>query len=472
MRKLLSLAVSVLAAVSVARGASGQAPASGAIKVPAFQRTVLANGITIVTLPRKDVPIVAFSAIVRGGSMADDPSKAGTASLVAGLLERGAGARTAYQFADAVEGAGGSFSASASSEAILISGQFLARDSNLMVELLADALQRPAFDAEEFDRLRARQIESLKAAKDGDPTDLLRIYGRAALFGAHPYGRPQYGSERSLAAITHDDVKSFYRTGFGSDRLTLIVTGDFDAKALRSAVEKAFSKWQRAAAPLPVLTAAPRITGRRVVLIDQPGASQTYFWLGNVGVARSFVDRPALDIVNTLYGGRFTSILNTELRVKSGLTYGASSSFVRGTVPAEFAIRSSTQAAETERALDLALSTLGQLSSAGVPEDMVPSASAYIRGQYPLQFETAAHWASALTEIELYGLDRSYVEGYLPSIAQVSAADTRRVIGEAFPKADDLVIVLIGDAAKIRGVVKKYGPVTEMPLSAPEFGPS
>lgn len=471
MRKLMSLALGVLAAVSVARAAPGQAPNNAAIKVPAFQRTVLANGITLVTLQRKDVPIVAFSAIVRGGSMADEPAKAGVASLVAGLLEKGAGRRTAFQFADAVEGAGGSFSASASSEAILVSGQFLARDSGLMVELLADALQRPTLDAPEFERLRLRQIESLKAAKDGDPSDLLRIYGRAAVFGAHPYGRSQFGSERSLAAITHADVQSFYRTRFGSDRLTLVVTGDFDPKALRASLEKAFASWHRTSAPLPVLTALPRATGRRVLLIDQPGSSQTYFWLGNVGVPRSFADRPALDIVNTLYGGRFTSILNTELRMKSGLTYGASSSFVRGTVAGEFAIRSSTQTAETERALDLALDTLGQLSRNGVSQELIPSASAYIRGQFPLQFETAAHWASALTEIELYGLDRRYVEEYLPAIAQVSQADTRRVIAEAFPKPDDLVIVLIGDAEKIRDAVKKYGPVTEMPLSAPEFVP-
>src|SRR4029079_18070552 len=94
----------------------------------------------------------------------------------------------------------------------------------------------------------------------------------------------------------------------------------------------AFGGWAKAKFAVPALAPAARITGRRVVLVDAPGSVQTYFWLGNVGVDRHYNGRPALDLVNTLYGGRFTSLLNTELRIKSGLTYGASSRFTRATV--------------------------------------------------------------------------------------------------------------------------------------------
>jgi predicted Zn-dependent peptidase len=155
-----------------------------------------------VLVPRKDVPLVAFSGFVRGGALADPSGKPGVASLVAGLLDRGAGKRSAFEFADAVEGVGGSFNAGAGAESISVSGEFLARDRALMIELLSDALMRPHFDAEEFGNYRDREIEFIKSAKDSDPSQIVGIYGRAALFGAHPYGRPQGGSERSLASIT------------------------------------------------------------------------------------------------------------------------------------------------------------------------------------------------------------------------------------------------------------------------------
>ena len=98
--------------------------------------------------------------------------------------------------------------------------------------------------------------------------------------------------------------------------------------------------------------------------------------------------------MNTLYGGRFTSILNTELRIKSGLSYGASSSFVRGSVPGEFAIRSFTQTENTGKALDLALETLDKLKHGAIEPAMLESARAYVLGQYPLRLETAANWAA------------------------------------------------------------------------------
>src|SRR4051812_13361798 len=164
--------------------AADAAPAAG-VKLPPNTRFVLPNGLTIVLVPNPDVPMIAFAGFVRGGALADPPARNGAASLVAGLLDRGAGKRNAYEFADAVEGVGGSFSASAGAEAINVGGQFLARDRALMIELLADALMRPRFDAEEFASYRDREIEFIKSAKDSDPSQIIGIYGRAALFGTH-----------------------------------------------------------------------------------------------------------------------------------------------------------------------------------------------------------------------------------------------------------------------------------------------
>ena len=458
----------VTANVSAAETAS----ASASVKVPAHQRFVLPNGLVVILVPQKEVPLIAFSGFVRGGVLADPAGKPGVASLVAGLLDRGAGKRSAYEFADAVEGVGGSFNAAAGSEAISISGQFLARDRALMIELLADALMRPRFEAAEFTSYRDREIEFIKSAKDSDPSQIVGIYGRAALFGAHPYGRPQGGSERTLAAITQGDVVTYHAANFGADRAALVFAGDLDPKWMKQTLTAAFGGWAKAKGEAPALKPAPRASGRRVLLVDAPGSVQTYFWLGNVGVDRRYSGRPALDLVNTLYGGRFTSILNTELRIKSGLTYGARSSFTRGSVPGEFSIRSFTQTDNTGKALDLTLQTLEQLKRGSLAPEMLESARAYVLGQYPLQLETAAHWAGTLADLEFYKLGKDYIEGYGPALAQVDLAETAAVTADAFPRTDDLVMVLIGDAAKIREAAAKYGTVTEMKLADPDFAPT
>jgi len=467
-RFLLKMAAAT--SLVVPRGSGSVAPkAGGGVRVPAHERYVLENGVTLVIVPRRDVPLVAFNAVLRGGSLGDPVGKPGVASLLAGLLEKGAGKRDAFAFADAVEGVGGSFSAGANAESISVRGQFLARDQQLMLELLADALLRPRFETEELQTLSARHIEMIKAAKDADPSELIGLYGRAFLFEGHPYSQPVIGSETSLASITQQDVLDYYAAHFGADRLTLVFAGDVDSGWLRRMVTKLFGRWHKAVAAAPELTRTAPLPGRRVLLIDSPGSVQTYFWVANVGVDRHYRHRAALDLVNTLYGGRFTSIINTELRINSGLSYGARSGFTRGTVPGEFAIQSYAEAANTDKALDLTLVTLERLKRDGVSGDMLESARAYVLGQYPLNFETASDWAAALGDIELFGLGSEYIDHYGPALRNVTVPDARRVIDEAFPAPDSVVIVLVGDADKIRTRVEGYGPITDMTLTQPSF---
>jgi len=467
-RFLLKMAAAT--SLVVPRGSGSVAPkAGGGVRVPAHERYVLENGVTLVIVPRRDVPLVAFNAVLRGGSLGDPVGKPGVASLLAGLLEKGAGKRDAFAFADAVEGVGGSFSAGANAESISVRGQFLARDQQLMLELLADALLRPRFETEELQTLSARHIEMIKAAKDADPSELIGLYGRAFLFEGHPYSQPVIGSETSLASITQQDVLDYYAAHFGADRLTLVFAGDVDSGWLRRMVTKLFGRWHKAVAAAPELTRTAPLPGRRVLLVDSPGSVQTYFWVANVGVDRHYRHRAALDLVNTLYGGRFTSIINTELRINSGLSYGARSGFTRGTVPGEFAIQSYAEAANTDKALDLTLVTLERLKRDGVSGDMLESARAYVLGQYPLNFETASDWAAALGDIELFGLGSEYIDHYGPALRNVTVPDARRVIDEAFPAPDSVVIVLVGDADKIRTRVEGYGPITDMTLTQPSF---
>jgi predicted Zn-dependent peptidase len=442
------------------------------VVVPASQHLTLPNGLRLVLVPRRELPLVAVDLVLRGGARLDKPGHEGTAALVAELLSYGAGRRDAYAFVDAVEGSGGSLGANAGAESVRVRGQFLARDSTLMLELLADAVQRPRLAAAEFDKLRERHIEELKAAKDSEPQALLPYYGRALLFGTHPYARSAGGSEASLARVTVEDVRQYVANEFGADRATLVIAGDFDPKAMQATVQRTFGEWRKAAQALPPLPEPVRLHGRRILLVDVPGSSQSYFWLGNVGVPRRYAQRAPLQVASTAFGGTFGALLNQELRVKAGLTYSASAGFTRGTVAGDFAISTFTQTASTARALQITLDTLAGLHGQSLTPDRIESARRYLLGQYPLSFETAADWAYAFGELEFFGLPESYYGAFGSDLLAVNEAAVRAQIASEFPSADDLAIVVIGDAGKIREELAKFGPVTEMTIASPGFTPA
>jgi predicted Zn-dependent peptidase len=439
------------------------------VRIPPHERHTLGNGVRLILVPLHEVPLIAFEAVLRGGSRLDPPQREGVAALTAELLKYGAGARDAFAFADTVEGTGGSLDIEVHSEAIHVHGQFLAQDCELLLELLADALQRPHLSGLELDKLRQRRIESIRATKDSEPQSLLALYGRALLFGEHPYGRAPGGSESSLELIERAQVQQLYRRHFGADRLTLVFAGDFDPGRLRRDVSAFFGSWPAAEAALPPLPMSERVRGRRLLLIDSPGSEQSYLWCANVGVARAYPLAAALQVTNTAFGGKFGSMLMQALRVQTGLTYSVSSSFHRGSVPGEFSIGSFTQTSSTARAIDIVLQTLDRLKQLGIDAEALGSATNYMLGQYPLAFETASDWASALAKLDLYGLPDSYIDEFGAALQRVDRAQSEQVIATAFPDSADLCIAVIGDAAEMRTAIARFGSVLQKPLSDPDF---
>ncbi len=124
------------------------------------------------------------------------------------------------------------------------------------------------------------------------------------------------------------------------------------------------------------------------------------------------------------------------------------------------------------QAIDLALATLARLHRDGLDADQLRSSQSYIVGQFPPTIETNGQIAGRLSDLLFHGLGREDVDGYADRVAQVDADAVRVTIAEAFPQPADLTLVLIGDAAKIRDAVKKYGPVTEMKITDPRFAPA
>ncbi len=426
------------------------------LKLPPYKRLRLRNGLTVLLMEKHGVPLVSLSAMVKAGSVADPAGNDGLASLTAALLRKGTKSRTADQFSAELDFIGGQFGSGATTDYTQVSAEFVQKDLSKGLDLVADALLNPSFPQAEVAKLILQRVEGVKAAKD-QAQAVIGTYFNAYLFGSHPYSRPVGGDEKSLADITPGAIEKFYQTYYSPGNVILALVGDFHTAELERVLEEKFGIWPARPLAAISLPEPARVRGKRLLLIDKPDSTQTFYRIGNIGLARTNKDRVQVHVVNTLFGGRFTSLLNSALRINSGLTYGAGSSFDQRKVPGPFFISSFTRNATTERALDMTLGVLKRLHEQGITEQELKSAKNYIQGQFPPTIETSDQLAALLAQLEFYGLDEREINDLYPQIDAMTLADAKRVIHQYYP-LDDLVFVLLGKASEIQGIAKKYAP--------------
>lgn len=437
-------------------------------KLPQYTKDTLPNGAVILMMPRAGVPLVHFRVLVKGGVETDPAEMAGLANVTESLLRRGTAKRSAEQFAEELDFLGGTFGAGGGGRggggggnqlgsATAISAEFLSKDFDQGLDLLADAVLHPAFTDTEVRKELARRVDAAKAMKDNAQASIAS-YFRAAFYGpSHPYGHPP--DETTYAKITRQDIADYHAKFYCGRNMMIIVTGDFNPAIAKAKLGQVFGAAQAGAAY--TWGTAPAIARRgRMLLIDKPDATQTYFEIAQPGIDMKSPDRTTLEIINTLFGGRFTSMLNDELRVNSGLTYGASSRVDQDRLQGAIVISTYTKNDTTAKAIDLALDVLKRLNEKGITADQLASAKAYVKGLYPTRrLETMDQLAALIGEIEMYGLGRDEVDGYFKRIDAITLEGANATIRKYY-KVDGLTLVLLGAADKIRDQVKKYDPQT------------
>jgi len=439
------------------------------VKLPPFTRTVLPNGATVDLMPRPGLPLVGFRVLLRGGGEAEPADKAGLSAVTAALLRRGTSKRTADQFSGELDSLGGAFDVSANDLATILNAEFLKKDFDAALDLVSDAILHPTFPEPEVKKLLAQRVEGAKTVKD-NPGAAVGLYFRSFYFGAgHPYGR--ITDEASLARITREDILAYQRRLYAGKNLTLIVTGDFDPAVAGPAIARALEPMPAGELyPWIADTPVPRPSESRLVLVDKPDATQTYFQIGQPGITRKDPDRVTLLLLNTLFGGRFTSMLNQELRTDTGLTYGAASQLQQSRLTGVIAINTYTKTETTERAIALALDILKRLHDTGITAEQLSSVKMYVKGLYPRQaLETADQLANVLGEIELYGLNRGEVDDLFSSIDAVTL-ERANVAARKYYRPDNLTFALVGNAKAIRESVKRFAPrMIEVDIRQPGF---
>ncbi len=441
------------------------------VKLPPYTRQALPNGAVLVMMPRSDLPLITLRAVVRGGAESDPPQLAGLAWVTAELLRRGSAGHTADEFSEALDSLGATWQATSDDQSTQVSMEFLSKDLDRALGLFADALLRPTFPEAEVRKVLTQRMDASRAATDA-PSAAVGMYLRPFFFGpTHPYGRVREGDELSLSRIVRGEIAGYHRRMYVSQNLILIAVGQFEAGALIPKVAQAFAKAPGGEAYTWAQDTAPqRRSSARLLLVDKPDATQTYFQIGQPGIPRTSPDRVPLILVNTIFGGRFTSMLNDALRVTGGLTYGANCRLAQSRLTGDITISTFTRTDATEKAIDMALSLLKRLGEQGITAEQLASAKAYVKGLYPTQhLETSDQLAETLKDLEIFGLGRDEVDRLFERIDAVTL-ETANSVAKRYYQSAGLTFVLVGNAAKIRAAAGKYAPeVRVVAISKPGF---
>lgn len=455
------LAAALLVAVPAALAAQfpSQAPAPTAIKpavFPPFQESTLPNGMRLLVVQSHKQPVVAVSLSFAAGSFYEPAGKAGLADMMATLLTKGAGTRTADEISAAIEGVGGSIGASASADFLGLRADVLTNDAKLAFDLIADAAIRPAFPDKEIELLRTQTLSALTLDLSAPASLADRAFTRG-LFGEHPYGRR--ADPASIKSITRDDIVAFHDARVRPAGALLVVAGDLSLAEAKRLATAAFGRW-RGAAPATVPAAAfPRRTARQIVLVHRPGSVQSNIVVGNLTWAPSDPRAYAATIVNRLLGGGADSRLFMILREQKSWTYGAYSSLVRHRRMGYFEATAEVRTAVTDSALVEMLAQLERIGHDPLPADEFERSRNGLTGAFPLTIETANQVASQVASAQLLGLPADYVQTYRQKLAAVTAAQAQAAAKAAI-RPDDALIVVVGDATKLRDELAKIAPVT------------
>src|SRR2546427_250435 len=328
------------------------------------------------------------------------------------------------------------------------------------LDLLADVVLRPGFADSEIARQRELRAAQLVQQRD-EPVAVANIAFPAIVYGReHPYGHPLNGTDSATARLARERVTEFYRTYYRPNGARLLVVGDVTLAEVRRLAAARLGGWERGEVPAFPSPPAPPAAARTLYLIDKPGAAQSVVRIGHVGPARSTPDWFALEVLNTIVGGAFTSRLNQNLRETHGYTYGAFSQFAPRRLTGAFVALASVVTAKTDSSLIEFLKELRRIRDETVAPPELAKAKAYLTLGLPGDFETTGGAAGRFRELLAFGLPLDYYDHYVDHINAITAADVQRVARQ-YIDPNHFDIVVVGDKSQIEAGIKALneGPI-------------
>jgi zinc protease len=441
-------------------------------KPPVAKRLKLKNGIGLVVVENKALPIASMLIVVPGaGTSADPAGKGGLASFTADLLDEGAGGMTALAIAGEQDRLGAGITAMTDADAAYVSTNTLSRTLDQTLDLMTKIITQPAFDAKEFERVKGDRSIALDLRRDR-PREVANLVLAGALYGAKsPYGHPATGVREEFKAITIADAQSFYAEHWNPAVMTIVVAGDVEAAALKTKLDGGLGAWKPAGTkPVTKVVATPEKLGKRALLVDRPGAAQSDVRIGLVGPARKDPRYFQFEVLRTTLGDGFTSRLVQKLREEMGIIYNGNASQDWRVQPGPFVISVAIQTPDTARGIAEIIKMLDDLSTNDIPAAELDKSKQNIIRALPAQFGSNATTAAALADLVVHGLPENYYSTYAAQIRKVTAKDVKATAKALIPSGR-MVFSIVGDLAKTRGELDKLDlgePAMFDPYGAPK----
>ncbi|MHA4839343.1 M16 family metallopeptidase [Sphingopyxis sp. MSC1_008] len=440
-----------------------------ALDFPAIERTKLKNGVEVVFARRTTVPTVNVAVSFDAGYAADPHSALGTQSLMLSLMDEGTTSLDSIAFAEAKERLGAQIDATANADETVFSLFALKPNLGASLSLLADYIRNPAFDAKELERVRAQQLNRLKAELNNPNAIASRIL-TPVLYGAdHPYGIPPsgLGNTAAVKAVTRDQLAAFHSAWIRPDNARVFVVGDTTLAEVKKQLDATLGQWKAPATAKPakhfeIAIPAPK---PRILLFDRPKSPQSVILAGKVLAAKGGDELEVLRSANDIFGGNFLSRFNTNLRETKGWSYGVRSRISGDQDRLTWVAAAPVQADRTGDSIKELQSDLKSfLGDKGVTkEELERTINGSVR-ELPGSFETSGDVLGGIRQIVKFGRPDNYYETLPATYEAMTAAEIDAAARKAL-STGDLVYVVVGDAAVVKPQLDGLGlPVETVSL--------
>lgn len=422
-----------------------------------FERDFLGNGLELIVAHRDAVPIVNVSMSFDAGYASDQFGELGTSSLAMTMLDEGTDKRDALQISDELARLGAGFSAGSGIDASTVGISALQENLDKSLEIYADIVLNPAFPENELERLKNMRMAQIQREK-AQPVGLaIRIFP-ALLYGKdHAYSMPLSGSgtEASVSRINREALVNYHRTWFRPNNATMIVVGDTTMEEMKPKIERLFRNWKPGETPTKNIADVEVSATPKIFIVDRPDSEQSVILAGNVAPSVGEGNEIAIETMNEIIGGSFTSRLNMNLREDKSWAYGASTLMIDTKGQRPFIAYAPVQSDKTMESMAEIRRELSEyLGERPATNEEIAKVKDNNTLSLPGRWETSAAVLRDIGEIVTYDLPDDYWDTYADNVRSVSAQQVVTA-AEQIIKPDNLIWIVVGDRAKIESRIRE-----------------
>jgi zinc protease len=435
---------------------------------PEPERLVLDNGMVVYLLEDHELPLITLNAMIRTGTWLDPADKVGLAALTGALMRTGGSARmSADEVDDELERMAATISISFGKESGSASLDVLKKDFPRGLQIFADLLRAPAFEANRVELARLQAIEGIRRRQDNPGSVAAREFAKLLYGPTHPSARE--GTVESVKAITRDDLVAFHRATVQPNGIILGVTGDFDKTTVLAMLREVFGDWPKGAVPiLSIPDVAPGEAAAAAVRFISKDTSQTHVRMGHLSIKETDPDYVALAIVNDILGGgSFRSRLFNDVRTKRGLAYSVGSTFRAGSHDqGMWYVRAETKLPSTQEVVNRFVANIERLRQEPVADAELEEAKEAYVNSFVFSFTSAASIVSRFMDLEYDGLPKDWLQQIRDKVVKLTKEDILRA-AQKHLHPERLRLLAVGSGETLQRVLASFGDVKEIKL-APE----